>query len=57
MASEPDPLTHSAIINHIIQICYFPADLIMVKYIGQQQWSTLAHVVGLDIYSFQTTKQ
>jgi hypothetical protein len=25
-ASEPDPLTHSAIIDHIIQICDFPAD-------------------------------
>jgi hypothetical protein len=39
-----------AFIDHIIQICDFPADLIMVKYIGQQQWSTLAHVVsvGLD---------
>ena len=42
--SEPDALTHSAIIDHIIQICDFPADSIMVKYIGQQQWSTLAHV-------------
>jgi hypothetical protein len=48
--SEPDPLTHSAIIDHIIQICDLPADSIMVKYIGEQQWSTLAHVVsvGLD---------
>jgi hypothetical protein len=48
--SEPDPLTHSAIIDHIIQICDFPIDSIMVKYIGQKQWSMLAHVVyvGLD---------
>jgi hypothetical protein len=48
-ASEPDTLTRSETIDHIIQICDFPADSIMVKYIGLQ-WSTLAHVVsvGLD---------
>jgi hypothetical protein len=48
-ASEPDPLTCTAIIKHIIQICDLPADSIMVKYIGQQQWSTLAHVVSVGL--------
>jgi hypothetical protein len=37
----------TAIIDHIIQLCDFPANLIIVKYIGQQQWSTLAHVMAL----------
>jgi hypothetical protein len=37
ITSEPDPLTHSEIIDHIIQICGFPVDSIMVKYICQQQ--------------------
>jgi hypothetical protein len=48
-ASEPDPLTHSEIIDHIIQICDFPADLIMVKYIGQHQRSTLDHIVSVGL--------
>jgi hypothetical protein len=48
--SEPAPLTHSAIIDHIIQICAFHADSIMVKYICQQQWSTLAHVISVRLH-------
>jgi hypothetical protein len=38
------------IINHIIKICGFSEDLLMVRYITQQQWAELAHVVmhGFD---------
>jgi hypothetical protein len=50
--TEPEPESHTctAIIDHIIQICDFPADSVMVNYIEQQLWSTLAHVasVGLE---------
>jgi hypothetical protein len=34
---RPEFKSSSAIIDHIIQICDFPADSIMVNYIGQQQ--------------------
>jgi hypothetical protein len=49
-ASEPDPLVCTTIIDHVINLCDFPADSIMVKFIDQQQWSTLEHEisVGLD---------
>jgi hypothetical protein len=46
-ATEPDPLTHTAIIDHVIRICDFPSDSVMVKFIDQQQWSTLEHVVSV----------
>jgi hypothetical protein len=38
------------IINHFIKICGFSHDSPMVKYIDQQQWSKLAHIVmhGLE---------
>jgi hypothetical protein len=38
------------IINHIIKICGFSSDSLMVKYIDHQQWLELAHVVmqGLE---------
>jgi ribosomal protein S24E len=44
-------LTRTDIINHIIKICRFSHDLLMVRYIEQQQWSELAHIVmhGLEI--------
>jgi hypothetical protein len=34
---EPESQTHTAIIDHVIMLCDFPADSIMVKYIDQQQ--------------------
>jgi hypothetical protein len=42
---------HTVVIDHIIQLCDFPADSVMVKYIDQRQcWLTLYHVilVGLE---------
>jgi hypothetical protein len=37
-------------INHFIKICGFSHDSLMVKYIDQQQWSKLTHIVmhGLE---------
>jgi hypothetical protein len=40
-----DATPRTEIINHIIKICGFSSDSLMVKYIDQQQWSELAHVV------------
>jgi hypothetical protein len=42
--------TRTDIINHFIKICGFSHDSLMVKYIDQQQWSELAHIVmhGLE---------
>jgi hypothetical protein len=37
----------SEIIDHVIKVCDFPADSIMVKFIDQQQWSTLEHAVSV----------
>jgi hypothetical protein len=45
--SKPDPLACTAIIDHVINLCDFPADSIMVKFIDQQKWSTLEHVVSV----------
>jgi hypothetical protein len=45
--SKPDPLARTAIIDHVINLCDFPTDSIMVKFIDQQQWSTLEHVVSV----------
>jgi hypothetical protein len=42
--AEPGSLAQTAIIDHVIHICGFPADSVMVKYIDQQQWLTLSHV-------------
>jgi hypothetical protein len=38
------------VIDHVIWLCDFHADSAMVKYVDQQQCSTLSHVilVGLD---------
>jgi hypothetical protein len=50
---------HTEIIDHIIKICDFPADSVMVKHIEQQQWSTLAHVVYVrleEVEEFFTVK-
>jgi hypothetical protein len=49
-APKPDPLEHTAIIDHIINLCDFLADSVMVKFIDQQQWSTLEHVVSVGFY-------
>jgi hypothetical protein len=45
-----DTPPQTEIINHIIKICGFSSDLMMVKYIDHLQWSELAHVVmhGLE---------
>jgi hypothetical protein len=45
-----DTPPRTEIINHIIKICGFSSDSMMVKYIDQQQWLELAHVVmhGLE---------
>jgi hypothetical protein len=47
--NDPTPPC-TKIINHIIKISGFSSDLLMVKYIDQQQWSELSHVVmqGLE---------
>jgi hypothetical protein len=50
IADMDDPIPedappHTEIINRIIKICGFSSDSLMVKYIDQQQWSELAHVV------------
>jgi hypothetical protein len=44
-APKPDPLECTAIIDHVVNLCEFPADSVIVKCIDQQQWSTLEHVV------------
>jgi hypothetical protein len=40
-----DKWVRSEIIQHIIDLCGFPADSLMVRYMDQQQWSELEHVV------------
>jgi hypothetical protein len=54
-ADMDDPLPEDTpprteIINHFIKICGFSHDSLMVRYINQQQWSELAHIVmhGLE---------
>jgi hypothetical protein len=49
-ADMDDPLpedtpSRTEIINHFIKICGFSHDSLMVRYIDQQQWSELAHIV------------
>jgi hypothetical protein len=56
---EPESDSRTEIIDHIIQICDFPADSVMVKYIEQQQWSKLAHFVSVgleEVEEFFTVK-
>jgi hypothetical protein len=43
-ASE-DKWVRSEIIQHIIDLCGFSVDSLMVLYMDQQQWSELEHVV------------
>jgi hypothetical protein len=40
-----DKWVHTEIIQHIIDMCGFSADSLMVRYMDQQQWSELEHVV------------
>jgi hypothetical protein len=35
---ESESLAHSTIIDHVIKVCDFSADSVMVNYIEQQQW-------------------
>jgi hypothetical protein len=52
-------LTHTTIIDHVIRICDFPADSIMVEFIDHQQWPTLEHVVSGgfdDVGEFSTVR-
>ena len=44
--AEPDSPTRTTIIDHVIRICDFPSDSVMVKFIDQQQWSMLEHIVS-----------
>jgi hypothetical protein len=48
---EPESQAHSTIIDHVIKVCDFSADSVMVECIAEQQeqWSTLAHVVALGL--------
>jgi hypothetical protein len=39
----------TAIIDHVIRLCYFLADSITVKYIDQQQWSQLVRIVMVEL--------
>jgi ribosomal protein S24E len=50
-----DTPPRTEIINHIIKICGFSSDSMMVKYIDQQQWLELEHVVmhGLELRRLQ----
>jgi hypothetical protein len=55
----PESLVRTAIIDDVILLCDFPADSVMVKYIDQQQWSTLSHIttVGFDeVEKFYTVR-
>jgi hypothetical protein len=40
----------SLIIDHVIQLCDFLFDSVMVKYIHQQQWLTLPLVITVGVY-------
>jgi Mg-chelatase subunit ChlI len=45
-AHEPeDKWVHTKIIKHIIELCGFSPDSLMVRYMDQQQWSELEQVV------------
>jgi hypothetical protein len=46
---EKELQARSDIIDHVIKVCDFPGDSVMVKYIDQQQWSMLEHVVSVGI--------
>jgi hypothetical protein len=49
----------TAIIDHIIGLCGFAEDSIMVEYIDQEEWSKIHHVTSIGIYEvkdFHTIK-
>ena len=49
---DPEPeegWVHTPIIDHIIKICDFSHDSTIVKYMVQQQWTDLDHVVMVDL--------
>jgi hypothetical protein len=46
---ELESQAHTAIIDQVIKLCDFPSDSIMVKYIDQQQWSQLVHIVTVEL--------
>jgi hypothetical protein len=57
--AEMERQAHTEILDHVIQLCDFPFDSVMVKYIDQQQWSALPHIitVGFDeIDEFYTVR-
>jgi hypothetical protein len=47
--AEPESQAVTVVIDHIIRLCDFPADSVTVKYIDQQQWSTLSHVISVGL--------
>jgi hypothetical protein len=49
MEPEPESHAHSTIIDHVVNVCDFSTDSVMVKYIEQHQWSTLAHIVSIGV--------
>jgi hypothetical protein len=40
---------HSPVINHIIMLCGFDYNSVMVDYINQEQWTTLNDVVSIGV--------
>jgi hypothetical protein len=57
--AEPDPPTRTTIIDHVIRICDFPSDSVLMKFIDQQQWSMLEHDVSAgfdDVGEFFTVR-
>jgi hypothetical protein len=47
--AEPESQVHTVVIDHIIWLCDFPADTVMVNDIDQQQWLTLSHVISVGL--------
>jgi hypothetical protein len=59
LPNQNQPLECTAIIDHVVDLCDFLADSIMMNFIDQQQWSTLEHVVSLgfdDVGEFFTVR-
>jgi hypothetical protein len=46
---EPESQAHTAIIDQVIKLCDFSTDSIMVKYVDQQQWYQLVHIVTVGL--------
>jgi hypothetical protein len=46
---EPESQARTAIIDQVIKLCDFPSDSIMIKYIDQQLWSQLVHIVTVGL--------